>query len=256
MRLRMTELLRKCGKKECPRNVAFDSPFKMCQTCREIGRKSKKGAAANKLRRIELELRTRKCCIKKCNGRVELDDNHKKCEKCRGQARRHANSQVGKEGQLRRTAKYRKTEKGKSMQRRYSSQCLVRLRSSLYSMVSGNHQDPLTLPSFGFFVDNQSAQDHFENQFQPWMSWDNHGNHLAEAPYNTAWQIGHHIPIAAFDGGCEEDVRRCFHPDNLYPQCARENIEQKAKIPDADWLSSHVHLHPQSWAASAVSDSD
>ena len=62
---------------------------------------------------------------------------------------------------------------------------------------------------------------HLEKQFQPGMSWDNHGF--------RGWHIDHIRPCNSFDLTDEEQVRKCFHYTNLQPLWAEENMRKSNK---------------------------
>lgn len=66
---------------------------------------------------------------------------------------------------------------------------------------------------------------YIEFQFQPGMSWDNHGVH--------GWHLDHVIPCSAFDLSEERQQRQCFHFTNLRPMWARENLRKANTIVDA-----------------------
>ena len=59
---------------------------------------------------------------------------------------------------------------------------------------------------------------HLEKQFQPGMSWDNHGY--------DGWHVDHIRPCASFDLTDEEQVRKCFHYTNLQPLWAKDNLRK------------------------------
>jgi hypothetical protein len=63
---------------------------------------------------------------------------------------------------------------------------------------------------------------HLEKQFQPGMSWANHGE----------WHIDHKIPITAFNFTKpeHEDFKRCWSLENLQPLWANENMSKNAKL--------------------------
>lgn len=139
------------------------------------------------------------------------------------------------------------SEKGKARRRRYNREMMNQLSNSLYHMVVGKHQNPVTFPKMGLFASNTDARQHFQLHFAPWMSFSNQGKYEAGMAYNVKWQIGHGIPKAAYDPTNDEDLRRCWSRDNLRPQCARENNEMRAKLPSRDWLNARSHLWPASW---------
>tara|TARA_Y100000389_G_scaffold62718_2_gene58832 strand:- start:11826 stop:13094 length:1269 start_codon:yes stop_codon:yes gene_type:complete len=64
------------------------------------------------------------------------------------------------------------------------------------------------------------AKEHLEKQFQPGMTWENHGT----------WHIDHMMPCASFDLSCPEQQRRCFHYTNLQPMWGKENMSKSDKI--------------------------
>src|ERR1051326_9408232 len=56
---------------------------------------------------------------------------------------------------------------------------------------------------------------HLEKQFQPGMTWANHGLY--------GWHMDHIRPCASFDLTDPEQQRQCFHYTNLQPMWAMEN---------------------------------
>lgn len=63
---------------------------------------------------------------------------------------------------------------------------------------------------------------HMENQFQDWMTWDNHGNPKDGVfEPNKTWDIDHIIPITT--AKTEDDVYRLNHYTNLQPLCSYVN---------------------------------
>jgi len=66
------------------------------------------------------------------------------------------------------------------------------------------------------------ARTHIESQFEPWMSWKNHGLH--------GWHIDHIKPLAAFDLSDAEQAKQAFHYTNLRPLHWRANIQKGARL--------------------------
>ena len=70
---------------------------------------------------------------------------------------------------------------------------------------------------------------HIENQFEPWMTWENKGNwnKTPDNPQgtpkkrNTCWDIDHNISIQAAD--TIEQAKKLHHYKNLRPLCSIEN---------------------------------
>lgn len=66
------------------------------------------------------------------------------------------------------------------------------------------------------------ARTHIEKQFQPWMTWENHGA--------RGWHIDHIRPLASFDLRDPAQVKQAFHFTNLRPLHWRENIQKGARL--------------------------
>jgi len=60
---------------------------------------------------------------------------------------------------------------------------------------------------------------HIENQFESWMTWENHG--LFNSQPNYGWDIDHIIPLAS--SKCKEDIIKLNHYTNLRPLCSYTN---------------------------------
>lgn len=70
-------------------------------------------------------------------------------------------------------------------------------------------------------------RDHIRNLMEPWMNESNYGVHV---PSERRWQLGHKIPRASFDLSNEEQLKKCWHYTNIYPQEAEENIVFQDKL--------------------------
>lgn len=66
------------------------------------------------------------------------------------------------------------------------------------------------------------AKKHIESNFEPGMSWGNHGE----------WHIDHHIPCEAFDLRKERDQRLCNNWRNLRPLWKGHNFAKNCCLPD------------------------
>lgn len=62
----------------------------------------------------------------------------------------------------------------------------------------------------------EHAQKHIESQFEPWMTWENHGP--------TGWHIDHIKPLSAFDLTDPAQVAEACHFSNLQPLHWQENL--------------------------------
>lgn len=69
----------------------------------------------------------------------------------------------------------------------------------------------------------EELKTHLENQFKPWMNWENHGKYNGE--FNTGWDIDHIIKLS--EAKTEEDIIRLNHYTNLQPLCCKINREIK-----------------------------
>ena len=122
------------------------------------------------------------------------------------------------------------------------------LSRALRKMVKGEHWNPTSFPALGSFASNEEAMAHFEERFDPsWMSWENQRPLTSQGQrvQRATWNIGHALPRKIFDQSDEEDLRRCWSPDNLFPQCARQNTELRdALIYTDDELLEMRHLWP------------
>ena len=66
--------------------------------------------------------------------------------------------------------------------------------------------------------DWKTAMNHIEKQFEPWMTWENHGE----------WHIDHDTPLAS--ANTIEEMTPLFHYTNLVPLLAEDNIRKGDKI--------------------------
>ena len=94
-----------------------------------------------------------------------------------------------------------------------------RLRERLRSVLNraGVAKSSKTIEMTGCTWDQ--LRQHFEDQFQDGMSWDNMGE----------WHIDHIRPCASFDLTDPVQQRQCFHYTNLQPLWASQNIRKQAK---------------------------
>jgi hypothetical protein len=70
-------------------------------------------------------------------------------------------------------------------------------------------------------------KNYFESLFLPGMTWENRG-YASE----LTWQIGHVVPVRAFDLTDPQQIKLAWHYTNLKPQWWRENSN------DSDWLDN------------------
>lgn len=85
--------------------------------------------------------------------------------------------------------------------------------------------------------DIREFKQHLENQFEPWMNWDNYGNPKDGIfEENKTWDIDHIIPISSTEN--EEEILKLNHYTNLRPLCSYINRWiKKDKIIEGDIIS-------------------
>ncbi|MEI6702601.1 MAG: hypothetical protein WCL71_03575 [Deltaproteobacteria bacterium] len=94
-----------------------------------------------------------------------------------------------------------------------------RLRHALRATGKGTVKIATTLSLLG--CSPAVLKTHIENQFEPGMTWDNHGLH--------GWHVDHIKPCAKFDLTKEAEQMECFHYSNLQPLWAEDNLKKGSK---------------------------
>lgn len=76
----------------------------------------------------------------------------------------------------------------------------------------------------------QELKEHLEAQFEPWMTWDNHGVYVVGGP--RVWHIDHIVPQSAlpYDSMDHPNFQKCWKLENLRPLEALGNIQKSNKI--------------------------
>ena len=77
----------------------------------------------------------------------------------------------------------------------------------------------------------QELKAHLENQFEPWMTWNNYGTYRVDIWDNNntntwTWQLDHIVPHSTFHYASMEDqaFRDCWALSNLRPYSAKQNV--------------------------------
>ena len=68
----------------------------------------------------------------------------------------------------------------------------------------------------------QEFKTYIENQFECWMTLENHG--IYTGVYNETWQLDHIEPIS--NATTPEDIIRLNHYTNFQPLCSKKNLEK------------------------------
>jgi hypothetical protein len=79
----------------------------------------------------------------------------------------------------------------------------------------------------------EELKQYLENQFEPWMSWENYGmyNYITHDNHPT-WNIDHIIPQSSlpYSSMEEENFQKCWALSNLRPLSSKENLLKGNKI--------------------------
>lgn len=70
-------------------------------------------------------------------------------------------------------------------------------------------------------------KNHIEKQFEPWMSWSNHGRYSAQNHTdNPTWQLDHIIPQSdlPYTSFRDKNFKKCWSLENLRPLCSKQNL--------------------------------
>jgi hypothetical protein len=73
----------------------------------------------------------------------------------------------------------------------------------------------------------EEFKQHLENQFEPWMSWNNYGKYK-KLEFNYGWDIDHIIPQSS--AKTEDEILSLNHYSNLKPLCSYTNRHIKRNI--------------------------
>jgi len=212
-----------CSNGNCQSVVAFGDTHKGCERCRASGKRnntSDKGQASRK--------------------------RYNESEKCQASQKLYNQSDKGKASQK----LYNESDKGRAKQKRQNDKLSSKLGASLRMILMGKHDfaEPMTFMTYGVDRTEAEWQAHFASQFEPWMDWPNHGRHRKGAPYKSVWNIGHKIAKSCYDHSDPDEVRKCWSLANLFPQCAKENVEQgKRYLPSLETLLAMRAEWPKAW---------
>lgn len=150
---------------------------------------------------------------------------YRKTEKGKAYFDSYNKSEAGQESMK----KYRESEKGKQKKSEYRKNLWEndiefkvettlrnRVRGAIKHGTKANH----TIELIGCSI--QDLKEHIESQFKPGMSWDNYNHKI--------WHIDHIVPCAAFDLTNPIHQRVCFNWMNLQPLWSSQNIRKKDRI--------------------------
>jgi len=219
---RCVKLLRADGNRCNGELLASDSRV-WCKKCRKQKvkeGKTEKGKAKKKRYTNGEKGKAKKKRYKNSEKGKATEKRYKNSDKGKAAEKRYVKSDKGKAAEKR----YRKSDKGKACTKRKNAKTMHRLSRSLGLMLAGTHENPVSFPKLGLFVDNADAQAHFASTFAPWMHAENQGVFRTGMAPNTVWQNGHRIPKAWYRHDDEAEVKKCWSRTNLFAQCAAENV--------------------------------
>lgn len=118
--------------------------------------------------------------------------------------------------------------------RRYREDIEFRLKINISSSIGkalkrnkGGKDGASTLDHLPYTI--QQLKEHLESQFEPWMSWENHGVYNEK---QKTWQIDHIIPQSKllYDSMEHPNFQKCWSLENLQPLETIKNIKKRDKF--------------------------
>lgn len=196
------------------------------QKYKNVRNKNARGPKARAARKAWLDTASGKASIRKTN-RKQIENGNKL---------KHNKTLKGRATQGR---AYRKkvSDPGKRLQAAIGCRLSTSLRKE--------PTDSIRLTKWTQFTGAADIQNHFRSTFDSeWMTWENYGPYRIDGP--RTWDIGHRIPLSMY-GTSKEDMLRCWSKANLFAQCAKENNEQRDRMPPRIVLLSLREVWPLSW---------
>ena len=251
--------------------------LKYCPKCREVGKRAAKkyqsSDSGRSYKKLYENSESGKAAGKRYRTsthghakRTEQMEKWRATDNGKEMERKWRQSDQGKAVKAKAIAKWRATDNGKEMERKWrqseagklsrqktnkkrDGNMLYWLHRRIWFMLHTVGYESTSLLQYTQLPCQSALRKHFESTMdKTWMTWQNHGGYRKGMPYKTVWQIGHRIPLAAYNPEVPEDVRRCHSIDNMFCQDGRENSELNAKIPDEHVLSKLKHVWPTAWA--------
>ena len=82
-------------------------------------------------------------------------------------------------------------------------------------------------------IDINLFKQYIENQFEPWMTWENKG--LYNGEFNYGWDLDHIIPVSS--ATTEEELIKLNHYTNFQPLCSKVNRDIKKDKLDYEYTN-------------------
>jgi hypothetical protein len=217
---------------------------KLCPTCNQV--KLLNGFNKNKTRKDGYQRECRECCHNHHNKHYQtkksprlkenLKEGYKICTCCKQELlldcfNKQTGGRFGVSGECKTCISIRykkwKNEGGKEWENNWNKiQRQTNPQWKLKANLRGRYLDALKRHTSGGKVNKHHSaiklldcdieyyKQYLEQQFQPDMTWENHG---------VLWEIDHIKPCAAFDLTKEEEQKQCFHYKNTQPLYKSDN---------------------------------
>jgi hypothetical protein len=198
--------------------------------------------------------------MKKCsNCGVEKNDDcfypkENQCKKCKSDKRKQYLQKLGEVGQKQRAEyfrtywqqhpddirannrKYKKSKKAKITAKNLRKNPAIKLRQNISTNIgyhlrvkNSSKYNKSILQALPYTI--QELKKYIEQQFEPWMTWENYGLYDAKTwkdddQSTWTWQLDHIIPHSTFDYTSMEDqsFKDCWAFNNLRPLSAKQNL--------------------------------
>ena len=172
---------------------------------------------------------------KKCNIEKPFDEFHKHpscsngigtCKKCKYEMTREWIAKNQKKNHINQK-NYRKSNLEKERKRKLNYYHKNKVRESLRNSIrrsfinNGFNKNNKTQKILGCSFED--FKQYIENQFEPWMNWENYGQYNGELNYG--WDLDHIIPISS--AKTEQEVIKLNHYTNFQPLCSKVNRDIK-----------------------------
>jgi len=236
--------MRKCVKKGCVKLVPDEYEKKTCPHCLELARARNKRHNATAKGKASQKRRYEKAHE---SGYYQSEGRKASVKRRYDEPKAIAKRSTETFRASRKRAQHKWSVGPKGLARRRS--IMQRVSVKICGMLDSSRPESATVRSLCGWANREDAQAHFEMSMdKSWMTWENHGVRKRGDPPRTKWHIGHRIPRAAYNKRDEEDVRRCWHPSNLFAQDAVDNQAKSHRIlpPDEELLQLQT-IWPASW---------
>jgi hypothetical protein len=231
--------------------IGSSSHFEFCKNiCKNCANKFKQDRINKKIIEIENNPNELKQCFK-CKKEIIIKNfqiNTRYCKQCWN---KHCADKIKKNDKVKITKKCikcnliagkRKFIVGKNICKKCQSKInynalkknparflMVRIKSAIFSQLIEGRHGKYVLKYISYTM--KELKQHLENQFEYWMTWENHGK------YNTkmwddndqstwTWNIDHIVPQShlPYDSVDHPNFKKCWALENLRPYSAKQNI--------------------------------